>query len=168
MPALMGTHTIRYRDLQGSQPSAPVGIPAVVEFSDRSCTHQERFGTDEWVLEVGEVFDHLLRDATSKSHPRSGDRLVIQGLEVTRFSKGLFQWSRHSIEIQFHYELWRGEQQFKSGVIQEKGEGRGTEFGFLTFVPILGNLNFDKGIELALSRCLQKGLASLARQIEGV
>jgi hypothetical protein len=32
---------------------------------------------------------------------------------------------------------------------------------------ILGNLNFDKGIELALSRCLQKGLASLADQIEG-
>ena len=168
MPALVGTHTIRYRDLEGTRPTAPVAIPASVEFSERSYTHQKRFGTDTWVLAVGETFDQLLQDATSTSPPKSGNRVVIHGLEVTEFSKGLFQWSLHSIWVQFRYELWRGEERLKSGVVKEQGQGKGTEFGFLTFVPILGNLNFDKGIELALSRCLQTGLASLACQIEAV
>jgi hypothetical protein len=167
MPALIGTHVIRYRDLQGTRPGAPAAIPAALEFSDRSYTHQKRFGTDKWVLAVGETLDQLLRDATSKSTPKSGHRLVVHGLEVTEFKKGLFQWSRHSIRIQFRYELWRDKERLKSGVIQAWGEGTGAEFGFLTFVPILGNLNFDKGIELALSRCLQKAVASLAGEVSG-
>ena len=166
MPAYFGTHTIRYRDLQGTTPSSPLTIPATVEFSDQSYTHEKRLGSDKWVLLVGETFDQLLRDSTSKGTPKPEHRLVIHGLEVTEFNKGLFQWSRHSIRVQYHYEIWRGEERLKSGVIQEQGQGSGTEFGFLTYVPVLGNLNFDRGMELALSRSLQKGLASLARQLE--
>ena len=165
MAALIGTHLIRCRDLHGYRPTSPVALPASVEFSERAYTHQKRFGTDTWVLAVGEAFDRLLRDAAEKGAPESGNRLVVCGLEVTQFRKGIFQWSRHAIWIQFRYELWRGQERLKSGVIQEQGEGRGTEFGFLTFVPVLGNVNFDKGIELAVFRCLKKGLVSLAGQI---
>jgi hypothetical protein len=75
MPALIGTHSIGYRDLQGTRPCAQVAIPAAIEFYERSYTHQERFGHDKWLLAVGETFDQLLRDATSKSTPKSGIRL---------------------------------------------------------------------------------------------
>jgi hypothetical protein len=168
VPALIGTHTIGYRDLQGTCPCAAVAIPAEIEFTEESYTHSKRFGTDKWLLTVGETFDKLLRDGAAKGAPNPGIRVVIHGLEVTEFAKGLFQWSRHRIRIRFCYELWRGEVRLQSGLIEEEAEGSRMEFGFLTFIPVLGNLNFDKGIELALSRCLQNALQSLAGKIEGL
>ena len=42
------------------------------------------------------------------------------------------------------------------------------EMGITTFIPFLNIRNYDRSIELAMSRCLQNGLAALARQLEGL
>jgi hypothetical protein len=168
MPSLIGTHRIGYRDDVGTDAFSSVTLPVRVEFSERSYVHEKRFGTDKWVLCVGEVLDDLLRDATANAELHPGCSLLINELEVFEFGKGLFQWSSHMIGLQFAYELRQNDELLKRGLIWEEGRGSGREFGWMTYVPILGNLNFDKGIELALSRCLRRCLSSLADQVNGV
>jgi hypothetical protein len=164
--ALIGTHRIGLRDLPPRLPAAPVALPVAIEFDESSLTHEKRFGTDTWLLAVGDAFDQLLRDASSHAAPIPGARLEVHDLEVVEFRKGLFQWSRHSVRVRFRYDLQRDGAPVASGVVEADGAGSGTEFGALTFVPVLGNLNFDKGIELAMSRCLRNAIASLAKRVE--
>ena len=81
------------------------------------------------------------------------------------FKRGLFQWSKHLVRVQFSYALWDEKKVLKQGTICEAGEGSGSELGFMTYVPILGNINHNRAVELALSRCLQACLSSLVGSI---
>ena len=56
----------------------------------------------------------------------------------------------------------------KTGSILEKGSGSAMEIGITTFIPFLNIRNYDRSIELAMTRSLQNGLAVLARQLEGL
>ena len=97
--ALIGTHRIGYRVLQGIRPTSSVAMPFEVEFQERSYFQVKRFGTDKWELAVGETLDQLLHDATKKCTPKPGTRVVIHGLEMLDFSMGLFQWSPHLVNV---------------------------------------------------------------------
>jgi hypothetical protein len=163
---MIGNHRIGYRDEQGTKPKTKVAISAKVPFREHDYVHDKSFGTDTWTLHVGEVLDELLREAEANAKEKPGDVLRIWNLQVVDFSKGLFQWSRHYVTIRFDYELRRNRKTIRDGTITGSGEGSGTELGFMTFIPIVGNINFNKGMELALTRCLQDCLESLAAELK--
>lgn len=165
MAGIVGTHRCGYRDLKGTQATACVAVPIKVEFAEKSFVHEKRFGTDKWVLCVGDTLDRLLTDATSKARQKPSWRLVIKDLEVVDFRRGLFQWSKHLVRVQFSYALCDEKKVLQEGTICEDGVGSGSELGFMTYVPILGNINHNKAVELALSRCLQACLRSLIGKI---
>ena len=78
------------------------------------------------------------------------------------------QWASHSINIKVDYSITKSGAMIRSGTVNETGSGSGIEFGFLTFIPILGNVNFDKGIEIAVYRCLEKCLFKINEEINPV
>jgi uncharacterized protein YwqG len=156
-------HVLRHRPAPGSDATISVALPPA-EFDEEGYTFRKRFGADLSILAVGESLGELLREAATDAPPTE-QRLVIRDVEVVRFDKGVMQWSRHRIRVRFKYELWRGDVLEKSGAVDEQGVGRGTEFGPLVFLPLVGVINFKKGIELALYRCLEEGLRTLAEQV---
>ncbi len=172
MPSLFGKHAIGYRDPGGTVAKSPVAIPAAAFGFPQgpSYVYEKRFGTDKWVLRVQWVLEQLLSDATRRGDPsNSGMKIEISCLQVTDFLKGLLQWSNHKVTTTFRYALLDSDGRcLKEGAVSGQGEGSGKEFGVMTYVPLLGNLNHDKGIELALSRSLCDCLTSLAQDLREI
>ena len=77
------THEIWYRDARGTQPVASADLPMAVEFCGAGATStRQQFLTDTWVLHIGAVLDALLQDASARTAPKPGYRLIVHGLEV--------------------------------------------------------------------------------------
>ena len=88
------THEIWYRDAKGTQPVASVDLPVAIEFSEQAYVHKKQFLTDTWVLHVGAVLDALLQDASARTAPKPGYRLIVHGVEVLVFDKGVLIWAK--------------------------------------------------------------------------
>jgi hypothetical protein len=161
------THEIWYRDKRGVQPVATVDLPMAVEFNEQPFEHHKQILTDTWVLHVGAVLGALLDDAAARCAPKPGYRLVIFGLEVVNFDKGVLIFSPNTLHIRFHYEVWRGETPVANGSVSGSGTAKATDVGTIsTFIPFLNIRNYDQSIELAMSRSLQACMASLAQQVQ--
>lgn len=160
--ALIGKHHINLNIPKDSKLSE-FNFDEILEFDELEYSFGKKFGTDTWVLNVGKVLFELIKLTNQTRHSTS--KVQITNLTVTRFKKGIFQWSTHEVKIRFDFDVIKEGHSLKNGHIEGAGRGNGTEFGLLTFIPILGNANFDKGIELALSRSLESGLSKLRTEL---
>ena len=131
--------------------------------------HEKRRGTEKWALRVGDTLLQLLTHA-SKNTPDPSIKLLITDIQVPNFEMGLLTWANNSVTVQFKYDLIGSDgQSLKKGSISGSGEGSAKEFGtILAFLPGIGKMNYDKGMELALSRALCNCISSLARDLDGV
>jgi hypothetical protein len=161
--ALIGKHHINLRIPKDSKLSE-INFDQELEFDELEYSLEKKFGTDTWVLNVGKVLFETIKLTNQARHSTS--KVQITNLTVTRFKKGIMQWSTHEVRIGFDFDVIKEGQSLKNGHIEGAGTGNGNEFGVLTFIPILGNINFDKGIELALSRSLESGLNKLQKGLK--
>jgi hypothetical protein len=164
--ALIGNHQINYRAAANSN-LKNLRFDATIQFEETQYIYIKKFGTDTWKLNVGQILSTMAEELNSKT-PVSSTIITLQNPEVLSFTKGLMQWASHSINIKVDYSVTKAGNMIKSGTVNETGSGSGTEFGFLTFIPILGNVNFDKGIEIAVYRCLEKCLFKINEEIKPV
>jgi hypothetical protein len=164
--ALIGNHQINYRVAAGSN-LKNLHFDAMLKFEEKQYDFTKSFGTDTWNLHIGQILSTMVEELNNGA-PVSSAIISLQNLEVLSFKKGLIQWSAHSINIKIDYSISTNNNLIKSGTVSETGSGSGTEFGLLTFIPILGNINFDKGIEIAVSRCLEKCLFKIYEEIKPV
>jgi hypothetical protein len=166
--ALVGTHHINHRIPKNSE-LASLKLNASILFDEDHFTHQKAFGTDTWELHVGLTLSEMIDQvnlASEASENKSNRSIKISNLSVQAFKKGVMQWSTHRIEIEFDYEVTVNDETIKSDTISDFATGSGKEFGFLTFIPIIGNMNFDKGIEVAVSKALENCLFKLKNRWE--
>lgn len=161
--AIIGKHQINLRVPEDSILNT-FHFNTKIEFNETEYSSKKSFGTDTWVLNAGKVFSEILKMIDLPQNSNSS--LQITNLRVLRFKKGLMQWSTHEITIGFDFELKENGSSIQQGEIEGFGSGRGSEFGILTFIPVLGNMNFDKGIEVALSRSIESGLSRLEKEIK--
>lgn len=159
---LIGTHLINLRIPKNSE-IGKINFNQTIVFEELQYTFDKKFGTDTWVLNVGEVFSETLGMINCSKN--SDTNILLSNLKILRFKKGIMQWSTHKITIGFDFQLIKNEQSIVSGYIESSGTGNGREFGMLTFIPIAGNINFDKGIEVALFRSIELGLSRLQAKI---
>lgn len=162
--ALIGEHQINFRVPKNSKLDQ-LNLNFEFRFNETEYCIEKKFGTDKWILNVGKVLSKMINESNN-TKPDKNSIVEITNLNVTSFKKGLMQWSTHKIKIQFKYELIKQGAKIREGTVEGFGTGSGTEFGILTFIPILGNMNFDKGIELALYRSLELGLMRLNKEVK--
>jgi hypothetical protein len=162
--ALIGNHQINYRAAANSN-LKNLRFDATLTFEETQYDFIKRFGTDTWKINIGQILSTMVKELNN-SAPVSSTIIRLQNAEVLSFKKGLMQWSAHSIKIKVDYSISVNNNIIKSGTVSENGSGSGTEFGFLTFIPILGNANFDKGIEVAVSRSLENCLFKINEEIK--
>ena len=162
--ALIGNHQINYRVPAGSN-LKNLQFGATLSFEETGYDFIKKFGTDNWKLNIGQILSTIVAELNNNMSA-SSTTIYLQNPEVTSFKKGLLQWSTHLIEIKLEYTVSVNKNFIKSGSVRETGTGSGTEFGVLTFIPVLGNANFDKGIEIAVYRCLEKCLFKVKEEIK--
>lgn len=163
--AIVGNHPIGYRVPNDSR-LHELAIDLPYSFSETDFTIIKKFGTDRWTLQIGDILSQMITEI-NKNSSGSASVIRLKNIEAPKFSKGLMQWSRHSINIRMDYELCMDGDVLKSGEVSGSGSGSGAEFGFLTYIPVLGNNNFDKGIEVAVFRCLQDCLFKIQAELQG-
>ena len=160
--AIVGHHQIRYRKPKDAIIDR-IDFNAQIEFAATDYSFESRFGTDKWVLYVGHALSHM----TDLINDRTASDVTVRlfNLSVVAFNKGVMQWSGHEIETTFDYEVIRQGKVVSEGSASGRGAGNGTEFGAVTYIPILGNANFDKGIEVAMFRSLEAALLELNEKL---
>jgi hypothetical protein len=162
--ALIGNHQINYR-VPANSNLKNLHFDATLTFAEKQYVFIKKFGTDTWNLNIGQILSTMIEELNNRASASSAI-IGLQNLEVLSFKKGLGQWSGHSINIKVDYSISNNSNIIKSGTVNENGSGSGTEFGFLTFIPILGNINFDKGIEVAVFRGLEKCLVKINEEVK--
>jgi hypothetical protein len=162
--ALIGNHQINYRVAADSN-LKNLFFDATLMFAETQYVFIKSFGTDTWKLNVGQILSTMAEGLHNRT-PVSSTIITLQNLEVVSFKKGFMQWSAHSINIKVDYSMSINNSIVKSGTVSEMGSGSGSEFGFLTFIPILGNINFEKGIEIAVFRSLEKCLFKINEEVK--
>ena len=164
--ALIGNHQINYRVAAHSNLKA-LRFESTLKFEETQYAFIKKFGTDAWKLNIGQILSTMVEELNNRA-PVSSTIINLQNLEVISFNKGLMQWSAHSIMIKLDYSISINNNNIKSGSVSENGSGSGAEFGFLSFIPVLGNVNFDKGIEIAVFRSLEKCLFKINEETKPV
>lgn len=161
--AIAGKHQIGYRKPKGSK-IRHLPYPGRFKFEEADYSIKKKFGTDAWVLNIGSVLEQIVQEHNAEATDDS-TLIHLHDLKVLNFKKGVFQWSRHTLNLEMHYTVMRNGQKQTSGAVQGKGSGSGAEFGFATYIPVVGNANFDRGIEIAMFRALEQCLFALSEAV---
>ena len=165
--AVIGTHQIGYFKPEDSKID-DLKFKCKFNFSDINFIHEKRFGHDKWVLNLGQILNKILSEM--QNEPSTNNFIInIKKIRVVSFKKGLFQWSSHLINIGILYEILDYQKNIiDKGEVIGQGSGSGKELGKATYVPVYGNLKFDKAIELAIYRCYENCLRQLCEKFKKI